>query len=60
MSPQTHEGVHYNWACAFRKQQNKKQLGAVHRFAFQCIPCTMMINDAQYTSIHIDAVAQVL
>ena len=34
MSPQTHEGVHYNWACAFRKQQNKKQLGAVHCFTF--------------------------
>lgn len=30
MSPLTHEGVHYNWACAFRKQQNKKQLGFVH------------------------------
>jgi len=30
MSPQTQEGVHFNWACAFRKQQNKKQLGFVH------------------------------
>ncbi|CAJ1390305.1 unnamed protein product, partial [Effrenium voratum] len=30
MSPQTTEdGLHFNWGCAFRKKENKKQLGYV-------------------------------
>eukprot|EP00913_Durusdinium_trenchii_P002380 g2197.t2 len=30
MSPQTYEGMHFNWGCAFSKRDNKKQLGFVH------------------------------
>ena len=44
MSPLTHEGVHYNWACAFRKQQNKKQLGVAHCFTFHAQWWSMMHN----------------
>ena len=40
MSPQTTEdGLHFNWGCAFRKKENKKQLGTrPHRTARSQIP----------------------
>ena len=37
MSPRTHEGVHFNWGCAFTKRDNKKQLGTLDAQAFRSV-----------------------